>query len=88
MNLYSNSDEQKFNLEKFKIIERKLDDVMELIDMDIIKNKLVQVEKEFENEPNEINKARLGIIYHEVALNLSFFSKTNIKVMRKKVLTS
>ena len=84
MNIDSNSDEQKFDLEKFKIIERKLDDVMELIDTDIIKNKLVQVEKEFEKEPNEINKARLGIIYHEVALNLSFFSKTEYKGYAKK----
>jgi len=80
----SNSDGQKLDLELFKTIEQKLDDVMELMDTDIIKNKLVQVEKEFENEPNEINKTRLGILYHEVALNLSFLSKTEYKGYAKK----
>lgn len=73
------SDEPKFDLEKFKAIERRLDDVMELIDKDLIKNKLAEVEKEYKNEPSEINKARLGIVYHEVALNLSFLSKTEYK---------
>ncbi len=57
---------------------------MELIDTDVIKNKLIQVENEFENDPGEINKTRLGIVYHEVALNLSFFSKTEYKGYAKK----
>ena len=74
----------KLDLITLKSIEGKLDDVMELIDTDIIKNKLIQIEKEFKNEPSEINKARLGIIYHEVALNLSFLSKTEFKGYAKK----
>ncbi len=80
----SNTYEQKFNLEKFKTIEQKLDDVMELIDIEGIKNKLIQVENEFKDRPDEINKTRLGIVYHEVALNLSFFSKTEYKDYAKK----
>ncbi len=80
----SSTEKQKFDLDKFKNIERKLDDVMELIDLDLIKKKLAQVETEFQNEPNDINKARIGIIYHEVALNLSFLSKTEFKGYAKK----
>ena len=80
----SHLEEQKLDLEKLETIERKLDDVMELIDLDIIKNKLIQVEKEFKIDPTEINKTRLGIIYHEVALNLSFFFKTEYKGYAKK----
>ena len=72
------------DLDIFRIIEQKLDDVMELIDTDLIKAKLEQVETEFKNEPNEINKARLGLIYHEVALNLSFLSKTEFKGYAQK----
>lgn len=78
------SSSQKLDLKTFKTIEEKLDDVMELIDPGIIKHKLVQVENEFENDPGEINKTRLGLIYHEVALNLSFFSKTEYKGYAKK----
>ena len=77
-------DNQKMDLDIFRIIEQKLDDVMELIDTDLIKAKLEQVETEFKNEPNEINKARLGLIYHEVALNLSFLSKTEFKGYAQK----
>lgn len=80
----SESNKQNIDLAKFKTIEGKLDDVMELIEPAIIKDKLVRVEEEFKNEPTEINKTRLGIIYHEVALNLSFLSKTEYKGFAKK----
>ena len=72
---------QTVNLDfsKVKDFEHQLDDVMELIDTTKLKNKLKEVEENYNQNPNEINKARLGIIYHETALNLSFFSKTEFK---------
>lgn len=77
-------EKHKFDLIKFNNFEQELDDVMELIDVDLIKRKLVEVETQVLNEPNEINKARLGIIYHEVALNLAFLSKTEYKGYAQK----
>ena len=75
---------QQLNFSKIKIAEQQLDDVMELIDTTELKIKLKEVEQQFKNEANEINKTRLGIIYHETALNLSFFSKTEFKGYAKK----
>ena len=77
---------QTVNLDfsKVKAFEHQLDDVMELIDTTKLKNKLKEVEENYNQNPNEINKARLGIIYHETALNLSFFSKTEFKGYAKK----
>ena len=69
---------------KVKAFEHQLDDVMELIDTTVLKVKLKEVEDQYKQNPNEINKARLGIIYHETALNLSFFSKTEYKGYAKK----
>lgn len=57
---------------------------MELIDTIELKSKLKEVEENYKQNPSEINKARLGIIYHETALNLSFFSKTEFKGYAKK----
>ncbi|KQT25309.1 hypothetical protein ASG22_20505 [Chryseobacterium sp. Leaf405] len=57
---------------------------MELIDTTELKIKLKEVEENYQQNPNEINKVRLGIIYHETALNLSFFSKTEFKGYAKK----
>jgi len=57
---------------------------MELIDTTELKTKLKEVEENYKQNPNEITKARLGIIYHETALNLSFFSKTEFKGYAKK----
>ena len=57
---------------------------MELIDTTALKEKLKEVEQQFQQEPSEINKVRLGIIYHETALNLSFFSKTAYKGYAKR----
>jgi tetratricopeptide (TPR) repeat protein len=69
---------------KVKIIEHQLDDVMELIDTTALKLKIREVEDEFRLNPTEINKVRLGIICHETALNLSFFSKTEYTGYAKK----
>ena len=75
---------QNLDFLKVKAFENQLDDVMELIDTTELKTKLKEVEENYKQNPNEINKARLGIIYHETALNLSFFSKTEFKGYAKK----
>lgn len=75
---------QALNFSIVKSFESQLDDVMEIIDTSELKLKLPVVEREFEQNPSEINKARLGIIYHETALNLSFLSKTNYKGYAQK----
>jgi hypothetical protein len=75
---------QNLDFLKVKAFEHQLDDVMELIDTTELKTKLKEVEGNYKQNPNEINKARLGIIYHETALNLSFFSKTEFKGYSKK----
>ncbi len=75
---------QQPTLAGVKAIEHQLEDVMELIDTTLLKTKLKEVENDYRNNPTEINKARLGIIYHETALNLSFFSKTEFKGYAKK----
>jgi hypothetical protein len=75
---------QNIDFSKVKRIEHQLDDVMELIDTTALKLKLVKVEESYKLDPNEINRARLGIIYHETALNLSFLSKTEYKGYARK----
>lgn len=75
---------QNLEFSKVKAFEHQLDDVMELIDTSELKVKLKEVEDHYKQNPTEINKARLGIIYHETALNLSFFSKTEFKGFSKK----
>ena len=75
---------KQLNFLKVKAFEHQLDDVMELIDTTELKIKLKEAEENYNQNPNEINKARLGIIYHETALNLSFFSKTAFKGYAKK----
>jgi len=75
---------QQLDFSKVKTFEHQLDDVMEIIDTTELKVKLNEVEQQFQQEPNEVNKVRLGIIYHETALNLSFFSKTEYKGYAKK----
>ena len=69
---------------KVKAFEHQLDDVMEIIDTAELKFKLNEVEENFKKDPHEMNKVRLGIVYHETALNLSFFSKTEFKGYAKK----
>ena len=75
---------QQLDFSKVKAYEHQLDDVMELIDTTELKIKLKEVEIQYNQNPTEINKTRLGIIYHETALNLSFLSKTEYKGYAKK----
>ena len=75
---------QELEISKLKTLEHQLDDVMEIIDTSILKLKLKEVELQFQQDPNELNKVRLGIIYHETALNLSFLTKSEYKGYAKK----
>jgi tetratricopeptide (TPR) repeat protein len=84
MTITNNATGQQLNFSKVKTTEHQLDDVMELIDTAELKEKLKEVEAQYSQVPNEINKVRLGIIYHETALNLSFLSKTSYKGYAKK----
>jgi hypothetical protein len=77
---------QNLDFAKVKSIEHQLDDVMEVIDTSALKLKLIEVEESYKVNPSEMNKSRLGIIYHETALNLSFFQKQIIKDTQEKVL--
>ena len=53
--------------------QEKLEDVMEIIDTTFLKSHLIVVEKAYQQDNSTINQIRLGIIYHEVALNFGFF---------------
>jgi hypothetical protein len=75
---------QILDLFKLKAFEHQLEDVMEIIDTTILKTKLKEVEADFSKNSSEINKVRLGIIYHETALNLTFLSKSSYKGYAKK----
>ncbi len=75
---------KKLDLSKIKAYEHQLEDVMEIIDTTYLKKKLIEVEEKYQKYPNEINKVRLGIIYHETALNLTFLSKSTYKGYAKK----
>lgn len=70
---------QPLNLENVKAMEHQLDDVMELIDTTELKVKLNEVEENYKKDQTELNHARLGIIYHETALNLSFLTNSTYK---------
>ena len=75
---------QQVDFSKVKIFEHQLDDVMELIDTAQLKSKLEEIEKDYSLNKTVINKTRLGIIYHEKALNLSFFATTAYKGYAQK----
>ncbi|MFN3639849.1 MAG: hypothetical protein ACK4UK_02930 [Flavobacterium sp.] len=75
---------QQLDFTKVKTYEHQLDDVMEIIDTTELKAKLKEVEQQFKSAPTEVNKVRLGIIYHETALNLGFLAKTSFKGYSKK----
>jgi len=77
---------QQLSFSKVKAFEHQLDDVMEIIDTTELKVKLKEVEFQFQQAPNQLNQVRLGLIYHETALNLSFFSKTAYKGYAQKKL--
>lgn len=74
----------QLTLTAIQSVEHQLDDVMEITDTSILKTKLVAVENAFTHEPNEINKLRLGIICHEIALHFSFLVKTVYKGYAQK----
>jgi tetratricopeptide (TPR) repeat protein len=75
---------QQLDLNKIKSFEHQLDDVMEIIDTIVLKSKLKEVELEHTKNASEINNLRLGIIYHETALNLTFLEKSSYKGYAKK----
>ena len=75
---------QSLDIKKMQAYEHQLDDVMELMDTNVVKSKLQEVETAFKRDPTELNKVRLGLIYHETALNLSFLSKTTYKGYAQK----
>jgi len=70
---------QQLDSVKIKFYEHQLYDVMEIIDTIILVSKLKQVVSNYEQNPTEINKVKLGIIYHETALNLTFLKKSKYK---------
>ncbi len=84
MTLTNGLSAQQLDFAKVKTYEHQLDDVMEIIDTTELKAKLKNIEQEFQSAPTEINKVRLGIIYHETALNLGFLAKTSFKGYSKK----
>lgn len=79
-----NSTIAQTGITKVKLLEQQLDDVMEITDTTLLKEKLKEVEASYELKTDELNKLRLGIIYHETALNFSFLSKTNFMGYAKK----
>lgn len=75
---------QAAEFSKVTALGHQLDDVMELTDTTDIKIKLKNTEDSYRQNPDDLNTLRLGIIYHETALNLSFFSKTEFKGYAQK----
>ena len=86
MSAFSNiiAQSQHLNLEKLKEIEHQLEDVMEMMDTCEVKRKINETETAYKLQPDQINQLRLGIVYHETALNLSFFEKTTYSGYAKK----
>ena len=79
-----NANRDQLEMGKVKAFENQFDDVMELIDTTEIKKKLEEAESQFQKDPSEVSKIRLGLIFHETALNLSFKSKNEYKGYAKK----
>ncbi len=74
MGFYFNSKAQTKAM-TLKDAQAKLEDVIEIIDTTYLKLHLIEVEKEYQQDSSIVNQIRLGIIYHEVALNFGFFNK-------------
>lgn len=68
---------QNVSFKSVKLIESHLEDVMELISIEDAEKKLNEIEAEYEMFPDQLNMARLGIVYHENALNLASINKGN-----------
>jgi hypothetical protein len=79
-----NAQNSESNLIKFQELEHQLADVMEIIDTALLKIQLKNVETLYVKDASPINKLRLGIIYHETALNFGFLAKTSYKGYEKK----
>jgi hypothetical protein len=75
---------QELDFAKVQQWQHQLEDVMEIIDTTELKAKLSAVENEHRENPTELSKLRLGIIFHETALNLSFLKKTAFKGYAQK----
>ena len=75
---------QQLDFSKVKAFEKQLEDIMEIIDTIELKQKLNETEYHYQNDQSDLNKTRLGIVYHEVALNLSFFSKSKYQGYAQK----
>ena len=84
MAITNNGNSHQLDFSRIKSFEHQLDDVMELVNTSELKIKLNEVEHQYRANPTELNQARLGIIYHETALNLGFFSKTEYKGYAQK----
>lgn len=84
MAAFNNVQGQGITIEKVKVIEHLLDNVMEITDTEELKRKLTEVEQTSTLHPDAFNKVRLGITYHEVALNLSFFSNAGFQGYARK----
>lgn len=82
--IQSSANPQNPSFNEVKKYEHLLDDVMEIIDTTILKAKLKDVEEAYTANPSTLAKARLGIIYHEAALNLAFFSNGQFKGYSRK----
>lgn len=67
---------QSLDFEKVRSLEHQLHDVMELIDLEVLKERLADATLAFEQDPSELNQIRLGIVYHEAALNFNLLSNT------------
>lgn len=78
------SNTKTLNVATLKKLEHQLDDVMEIMDTSFLKEQLPKVESAYKKAPNAVNTLRLGIVYHEVGLNLSFFSNGAYKGFPKK----
>lgn len=63
------------DLATVKAAEHQLEDVMELMDTNTVKTQLKATKAAYQQAPNELNQIRLGIAYHEAALNLTFLTQ-------------
>ncbi len=70
--------------QRMHAVELQLADVMELTDTATVKTILAKVERDNTTDPSLLNRLRAGIVHHEVALNLSFLTKTEYKGYAKK----
>lgn len=70
---------QQLDPVKVKEYELQLHDVMEITDTSALKLKLKNAEYICKINPDEIASIRLGILYHEAALNFTFLSNSTHK---------